>query len=187
MTTEITIANKELNAFKKLYTTTANNNMMLARKAYELDAKDTKEFRKFCVNELKMTKGTVSKIITTGEILAEMDEAGLTTGNYSNVYRLNPVKEQMNDYADFVGRDNFPSFTNKQVETSVKEFFGEVEEAEDEVEEADEADEAEVVVDQSQLKTDLLEVLEMIEGASFYNKNLKNDIIDRLNDIVHGL
>lgn len=185
MANEIIITNKELNNFKKLYTTTANNNMELARKAYELDEKDAKEFRKFCINELHMSKGNVSKIITTGEILTEMERVELTTGNYTNVYRLNPVKEQLEDYADFVGRDVFPSMTNKEVEASVKEFFGEDEN--DEAEEATEEDETEVVADQTELKSELAEVLALIESASFYNKTLKADIIERMTNIVNTL
>ena len=188
MANEIIITNKELNNFKKLYTTTANNNMELARKAYELDEKDAKEFRKFCINELHMSKGNVSKIITTGEILTEMERVKLTTGNYTNVYRLNPVKEQLEDYANFVGRDVFPSMTNKEVETSVKEFFDDEEdEVEDATEEATEEDESEVVADQTELKTELAEVLAMIESASFYNKALKTDIIERMTNIVNTL
>lgn len=184
MANEIIITNKELNNFKKLYTTTANNNMELARKAYELDEKDAKEFRKFCINELHMSKGNVSKIITTGEILTEMERVELTTGNYTNVYRLNPVKEQLEDYADFVGRDVFPSMTNKEVEASVREFFGYTENV---PEEATEEDESEVVVDQTEIKTELAEILAMIESASFYNKALKTDIIERMTNIVNTL
>lgn len=188
MANEIIITNKELNNFKKLYTTTANNNMELARKAYELDEKDAKEFRKFCINELHMSKGNVSKIITTGEILTEMERVELTTGNYTNVYRLNPVKEQLDEYADFVGREVFPSMTNKEVEASVKEFFGDVEDEESEEATEEEAeDETEVVADQTELKTELAEVLALIESASFYNKALKADIIERMTNIVNTL
>lgn len=182
-------------AFDKLYTGTNNAMWKLAEMAFELSVEDVDGFRKHCMNELHMSKFTVSKLITSGEIISEMNRTGLLTSNYSVVYELNPVKEQMDAYSDELANTQdkpFSEMTVREVRESVKAFFDdeqeiEEEDTEDEDETEDEDVTEETTVADSHLKEDLENILARIESMSVYKVSLKNDIIADLTEIIRGL
>ena len=190
-----TITTNNYKAFDKLYSGTQNAMWKLAEMAFDLSVDDVDGFRKHCMNELHMSKFTVSKLITSGEIISEMNRTGLLTSNYSVVYELNPVKEQMDAYVEELANTQYKPFsemTVREVRESVKTFFND-EETEDETDtevEDDTEDEdvtEETTVADSHLKEDLENILVRIESMSVYKVSLKNDIIADLTEIIRGL
>lgn len=197
-----TIATTNYKAFDKLYTGTQNAMWKLAEMAFELSLDDLTGFRAHCINDLAMSKGTVSKLISSGEIISEMKRVGLTTNNYSVVYELNPVKEQMDEYSNELANTvdkPFSEMTLREVRESVKHYFGEDENTIEEPNEPDEepakdnepdeepAEDNEPIVHESTLRADLVGIYEKIFSMSVYKQSLKNDILTDLASIIAGL
>lgn len=185
-----TITTNNYKAFDKLYTGTQNAMWKLAEMAFELSLEDLTGFRAHCINDLSMSKGTVSKLISSGEIISEMSRVGLTTNNYSVVYELNPVKEQMDEYSNelaTISDKPFSEMTLREVRESVKQYFGEDENTIEEPAEPEETEEDEPIVHESTLKADLSEIYDKILSMSVYKQSLKEDILTDLAEIIAGL
>lgn len=187
----VLITNKQFTAFKKAYTTLTTNTMKLARMASELADVDEKSFKEYCESELAMNRTTVAKLITSGKILLAMDENNLITKNYSQVYELNPVREVMADYVEYLGdkAETFEDMTIKETRESVKNFLH-TDDAEGEGEGEDEGEgEGEGEDEEITNRELLLEAVALLEGLKVSAKDsaLKAEIIATIMGVANNL
>lgn len=159
-----------LKKFKKDYQTLGIKMLDLAVQADRLSRQNQDEFIRFCKEEMSLSKATVSKLVTSGRIINDNPDLMLPK-EYSKVYELAPVKENIEDFCKYAyeqlpeGKD-ISTATQKELRTLVKRYNegdidGEIieeENVEEEAEEAGEAEEAEEEEVVNELKEKYCEV-----------------------------
>lgn len=153
-----------LKKFKKDYQTLGVKMLDLAMQADRLSRQNQDEFVRFCKEEMSLSKATVSKLITSGRIINNNPDLILPK-EYSKVYELAPVQENIEDFAKYAdeqlpeGKD-LSTATQKELRTLVKTYNDgdidseiveeeAVEAVEEAVEEAEEESEGEVVEEET--------------------------------------
>lgn len=115
-----------LRKFKKDYQTLGIKMLDLAVQADRLSRQNQDEFIRFCKEEMSLSKVTVSKLVTSGRIINNNPDL-LLPKEYSKVYELAPVQENIEDFVKYAderlpeGKD-LSTATQKEIRTLVKTY-----------------------------------------------------------------
>lgn len=158
----ILITKTEFNNFKKAYTSAGKAMYKVCMQAYELCEKDEKGFKKMCAEEMNLPAHTITKLKVAGEIAHNADFA--LPESYSNIYELSPVREQLDEFGEYINENDIDLSKESQTNTRkiVKEYLNsgeeeEEEEAEEVAEDVEEsAEEEEQTAEEDQHKNSIL-------------------------------
>ena len=145
--TEVVTINKtEFNKFKTAYNSAGKAMYKVCVMAYDLCEKDEKGFKKMCADEMNLPAHTITKLKVAGEIAHNANFA--LPESYSNIYELSPVREQLDEFGDYIEENEIDLSKESQANTRkiVKDYLtGDEEVTEEEVteEETDEENETE--------------------------------------------
>ena len=89
--------------FKSVCKDINNNNLLLSCYAYTLINQNEKKFKELC-EEMEISKAKMSKLVTVGRILEEVDLP--LPKSYSAIYELKTVAENINDFNDYLIKNN---------------------------------------------------------------------------------
>lgn len=110
--------------FQHIYRTAARMTAAACEQAYLCDTEDSVQFRKDIMMEFGVNKGTVSKMITAGEIINTSTFELPPT--YSNIYELAPVKEDLDNFSMYVAQHEekcLPKMNQKELREAVNTFL----------------------------------------------------------------
>ena len=109
---------------KALLRITEKNMLRIAELCYLLKKENEPEFYKFVNNELNMSKGTVSKFLTVGTMICNLDRNNLPD-TYTKIYALAPVKEQMKSFAEYAQENevDIKNATVKKLNETVHDYL----------------------------------------------------------------
>ena len=143
-TNEIVTINKtEFNKFKTAYNSAGKAMYKVCVMAYDLCEKDEKGFKKMCADEMNLPAHTITKLKVAGEIAHNAKFA--LPESYSNIYELSPVREQLDEFGEYIEENEIDLSKEGQTNTRkiVKDYLTEGEEETEETEETEEPEEAE--------------------------------------------
>ena len=127
-TTEIvTTDGTSLTAFVNLYNDTARTMTELCVMASKLAKVDRKTFKEYVTTNLALSPATVTVIIKAGDLYNNHIE--LLEMNYTKVYELQPVNEQLDEFVETVGGyDALKPMSQVDIRNNVKNFLREADE-----------------------------------------------------------
>ena len=124
-----------LNQFCELYNNVAHSMTELCVIASKLAKVDRKTFRDYVVNNLSLSASTISVMIKAGDLYNNHTE--LLEMNYTKVYELQPVNEQLDEFVETVGGyEALTPMTQKEIRGKVERYLKEADE-ENEIEESE--------------------------------------------------
>lgn len=127
-TTEIvTTDGTSLTAFVNLYNDTARTMTELCVMASKLAKVDRKTFKEYVTTNLALSLATVSVMIKAGDLYNNHTE--LLEMNYTKVYELQPVNEQLDEFVETVGGyEALKPMSQVDIRNNVKNFLKEADE-----------------------------------------------------------
>lgn len=127
-TTEIvTTDGTSLTAFVNLYNDTARTMTELCVMASKLAKVDRKAFKEYVTTNLALSLATVSVMIKAGDLYNNHIE--LLEMNYTKVYELQPVNEQLDEFVETVGGyEALKPMSQVDIRNNVKNFLKEADE-----------------------------------------------------------
>lgn len=131
MKKELATTNKTFNQrfaeLNKLYKGIEKNMLKVSELVYSLKNEDPDTFIKRATEEIGMSKSTISKFGTVGEILANQNAFSATLpDSYNKIYALNPVKSDIDGFDEYMknnGEEKGISSPVKKIEYYAKHYF----------------------------------------------------------------
>ena len=149
MTTEIvTTDGTTLTAFINLYNDTARTMTELCVMASKLAKVDRKTFKEYVTTNLALSLATVSVMIKAGDLYNNHTE--LLEMNYTKVYELQPVNEQLDEFVETVGGyEALKPMSQVDIRNKVKNFLCEADEENGMVDDTEDTDDTENTEEQT--------------------------------------
>lgn len=97
-----TLDKELLKKFKTAYTSCQTNLLKSATYAYMLKQADEVAFVDYAQTELNISKGTLSKMLSAGQLMVEKPEHIDLPKSYNTVYELTKVSTEIYDFNEFV-------------------------------------------------------------------------------------
>lgn len=152
MKKELTTTNRTFNQrfaeLNKLYKGIEKNMLKVSELVYSLKNEDPDTFIKRATEEIGMSKSTISKFGTVGEILANQNTFSATLpDSYNKIYALNPVKSDIDGFDEYMknnGEEKGISSPVKKIEYYAKHYFDDEQPEVDEDEPTEPENETEV-------------------------------------------
>ena len=91
-----------LKKFKTAYTSCQTNLLKSATYAYMLKQADEVAFVDYAQSELNISRATLSKMLSAGQLMVEKPDAIALPKSYNTVYELTKVSTEIEDFNDFV-------------------------------------------------------------------------------------
>lgn len=107
------LTKKTMSDLKRSYASCQTNLLKSAVLAYQLKCEDEVQFVDFATNELQISKGTLSKMLSAGKLVTEKPEHIELPKSYVTIYELTKVSEEI---------ESFNSFVETEKETTLKEL-----------------------------------------------------------------
>lgn len=120
------LTKKTMTMFKTAYTSCQTNLLKSAMYAYELKEEDEVQFVDFATNELNISKGTLSKMLSAGKLMIEKPDYIELPKSYSTVYEITKVSEDIESFNEFVETEKetaLKDLSNRQARNYVDEYI----------------------------------------------------------------
>lgn len=133
------LTKETMTKFKTAYTSCQTNLLKSAVYAYELKEEDEVQFVDFATNELNISKGTLSKMLSAGKLMVEKPDYIELPKSYSTVYEITKVSEDIESFNEFVETEKettLKDLSNRQAHNYVDEYIKRNTEESEETEEA---------------------------------------------------
>lgn len=178
----------DLSAFKKQYNSLENTMLSLAEKAYNLKNKDENQFITYCIKEMNISKGTISKFITAGRISVECGQLVELPKKYTAVYELNKVASEITDFNDYfedTTKSKLKEASVRQLQKSVNAYLSDGIEDTENIDDTEEKDEV-ITEDGNNIENNknrtLIEALTMLKEC--IEKDEKEDALTLVGGLI---
>ena len=142
------LTRKTMIDLKRSYANCQTNLLKSAVFAYQLKCEDEVQFVDFATNELQISKGTLSKMLSAGKLMIEKPDYIKLPKSYVSVYELTKVSEEIESFNSFVETEKettLKDLSNRQAHNFVEEYKKRNEETEEtEVDESTDTETEEV-------------------------------------------
>lgn len=121
-----TLDKELLKKFKTAYTSCQTNLLKSATYAYMLKQADEVAFVDYAQSELNISKGTLSKMLSAGQLMVEKPDAITLPKSYNTVYELTKVSTEIEDFNEFVETSKettLDKLSVRQAHTFVNEYL----------------------------------------------------------------
>ena len=165
-TTEIvSVDGTSLTEFVKLYNDTARTMTDLCVMASKLAKVDRKTFKEYVTTNLALSPATVSVMIKAGDIYNNHVE--LLEMNYTKVYELQPVNEQLDEFIETVGGyEALKPMSQSDIRNNVKNFLREADEENGMIDNTEETEDENKTEDTEEQTPDLIDH-SLLDGLQF--------------------
>lgn len=166
------LTRKTMSDLKRSYTSCQTNLLKSAVLAYQLKCEDEIQFVDFATNELQISKGTLSKMLSAGKLMIEKPDYIELPKSYVSVYELTKVSEEIESFNSFVEIEKettLKELSNRQAHKFVEEYTRRIEETEET--EVDESTDTESEKEDNEIESIFENLLLLAESA-------KRNIID---------
>lgn len=167
------LTRKTMSDLKRSYTSCQTNLLKSAVLAYQLKCEDEVQFVDFATNELQISKGTLSKMLSAGKLMIEKPDYIELPKSYVSVYELTKVSEEIESFNSFVETEKettLKDLSNRQAHNFVEEYTKRNEETEET--EVDESTDTETE------ETEDNEILSIFENLLTLAESAKRNIND---------
>lgn len=121
-----TLDKELLKKFKTAYTSCQTNLLKSATYAYILKQSDEVAFVDYAQSELNISKGTLSKMLSAGQLMVEKPDEIALPKSYNTVYELTKVSTEIEDFNEFVESEKettLDKLSVRQAHTFVAEYL----------------------------------------------------------------
>lgn len=128
------LTRKTMSDLKRSYASCQTNLLKSAVLAYQLKCEDELQFVDFATNELQISKGTLSKMLSAGKLMIEKPDYIELPKSYVSVYELTKVSEEIESFNSFVETEKettLKELSNRQAHKFVEEYTKRNEETEE--------------------------------------------------------
>lgn len=182
------LTKKTMSDLKRSYASCQTNLLKSAVLAYQLKCEDEVQFVDFATNELQISKGTLSKMLSAGKLMIEKPDYIELPKSYVSVYELTKVSEEIESFNSFVETEKettLKELSNRQAHNFVEEYTKRNEEEEEIDESTDTETESET---DNEISSVFENLLTLAQSAKFnLGKNDNVNAIDDLNKIIEIL
>ena len=186
-----TLDKELLKKFKTAYTSCQTNLLKSATYAYMLKQVDEVAFVDYAQSELNISRATLSKMLSAGQLMVEKPEHIVLPKSYNTVYELTKVSSEIYDFNEFVETEKettLDKLSVRQAHTFVNEFLRMTPDETDE-EITDTTDDESV--EENEVLNKFENLLELAKSAKeLYNSNSNfadaNKTMDMLIDILES-
>lgn len=119
------LTRKTMSDLKRSYSSCQTNLLKSAVLAYQLKCEDEVQFVDFATNELQISKGTLSKMLSAGKLMIEKPDYIELPKSYVSVYELTKVSEEIESFNSFVETEKgttMKDLSNRQAHNFVEEY-----------------------------------------------------------------
>lgn len=119
------LTRKTMSDLKRSYASCQTNLLKSAVLAYQLKCEDEVQFVDFATNELQISKGTLSKMLSAGKLMIEKPDYIELPKSYVSVYELTKVSEEIESFNSFVETEKettLKDLSNRQAHNFVEEY-----------------------------------------------------------------
>ena len=183
------LTRKTMSDLKRSYASCQTNLLKSAVLAYQLKCEDEVQFVDFATNELQISKGTLSKMLSAGKLMIEKPDYIELPKSYVSVYELTKVSEEIESFNSFVETEKettLKDLSNRQAHNFVEEYTKRNEETEET--EVDENTNTETETEDTEVISVFENLLTLAQSAKFnLDKKDISNTVDDLNKIIEIL
>lgn len=162
-----------LKKFKTAYTSCQTNLLKSATYAYMLKQTDEVAFVDYAQSELNISRATLSKMLSAGQLMVEKPDKIVLPKSYNTVYELTKVSEEITDFNEFVESEKettLDKLSVRQAHSFVAEYLRTATDDETDEETTDTTDTE--TVEENEVLNKLENLLELAKTAKdLYNSN----------------
>lgn len=121
-----TLDKELLKKFKTAYTSCQTNLLKSATYAYMLKQADEVAFVDYAQSELNISRATLSKMLSAGQLMVEKPDAITLPKSYNTVYELTKVSTEIEDFNEFIETSKettLDKLSVRQAHTFVNEYL----------------------------------------------------------------
>lgn len=175
-----------LKKFKTAYTSCQTNLLKSATYAYMLKQTDEVAFVDYAQSELNISRATLSKMLSAGQLMVEKPENIVLPKSYNTVYELTKVSTEIDDFNEFVEVEKettLEKLSVRQAHTFVAEYLRTATDDETDEETTDTTDTE--TVEENEVLNKLENLLELAKTAKdLYNSNSNFAEANKMMDMI---
>lgn len=175
-----------LKKFKTAYTSCQTNLLKSATYAYMLKQTDEVAFVDYAQSELNISRATLSKMLSAGQLMVEKPDKIVLPKSYNTVYELTKVSEEITDFNEFVESEKettLDKLSVRQAHTFVAEYLRTATDDETDEETTDTTDTE--TVEENEVLNKLENLLELAKTAKeLYNSNSNFAEANKMMDMI---
>ena len=175
-----------LKKFKTAYTSCQTNLLKSATYAYMLKQTDEVAFVDYAQSELNISRATLSKMLSAGQLMVEKPENIVLPKSYNTVYELTKVSTEIDDFNEFVEVEKettLEKISVRQAHTFVAEYLRTATDDETDEETTDTTDTE--TVEENEVLNKLENLLELAKTAKdLYNSNSNFAEANKMMDMI---
>lgn len=181
-----TLDKELLKKFKTAYTSCQTNLLKSATYAYMLKQTDEVAFVDYAQSELNISRATLSKMLSAGQLMVEKPEAIVLPKSYNTVYELTKVSTEIEDFNEFVESEKettLDKLSVRQAHTFVAEYLRTTTDDETDDETTDTTDTE--TTDEDEVTNKFENLLELVKTAkSQYNTKGEKETANATMDLI---